>query len=152
MKRITNYTIWLLVAILYAPIFTQLYRSRWENIDYTHAYFILPISLWLVWRKRTELKELIKSSPMTFNLTNPGLALLIPGIIMFIFGWRQDYLLISTLSLIPLLYGIIIYLYGILAARALSFPILYLLLLVPPPLGVLDSITPSHALRCFSGN
>jgi exosortase len=60
---------------------------------------------------------------------------------MFIFGWRQDYLFISTLSLIPLLLGIIIYLYGLNIAKVLSFPILYLLLLVPPPFGVLDSIT-----------
>jgi len=60
---------------------------------------------------------------------------------MFIFGWRFDYLFVSTLSLIPLLYGIIIYLYGIKMAKALSFPILYLLLMVPPPLGVLDAVT-----------
>ena len=60
---------------------------------------------------------------------------------MFIFGWRQDYLFISTLSLAPLLYGLISYVYGINIAKALSFPVLYLLLLVPPPLGILDSVT-----------
>ena len=60
---------------------------------------------------------------------------------MFIFGWREDYLFITTLSLIPVLYGLIIYLYGIKIAKSLSFPILYLLLLVPPPFGVLDGIT-----------
>ena len=60
---------------------------------------------------------------------------------MFIFGWREDYLFISTLSIVPLLYGLISYLYGMNAARVLSFPILYLLLLVPPPFGILDSIT-----------
>ncbi|OQX79321.1 MAG: hypothetical protein B6D56_07315 [Candidatus Omnitrophica bacterium 4484_70.1] len=34
-----------------------------------------------------------------------------------------------------------IYLYGINIAKVLSFPILYLLLLVPPPLGILDTVT-----------
>jgi exosortase len=63
------------------------------------------------------------------------------GVLLYIFGWRQDYLFISTLSLIPFLFGLVIYLYGTGVAKALSFPILYLLLLVPPPFGILDSIT-----------
>ena len=134
-----RYITWLLLTILYSPIFYNLYRSRWDQIDYTHAYFILPISLWLAWRKRSVLKEIVKKAKARDNIF--GLFLFIPGILMFIFGWRQDYLFISTLSLIPLLYGLIIYLYGSPAAKALSFPILYLLLLVPPPLGVLDSLT-----------
>jgi exosortase len=60
---------------------------------------------------------------------------------MFVFGWREEYWFITTLSLIPVLYGLTICLYGINVAKALSFPILFLLLLVPPPVGVLDSIT-----------
>jgi exosortase len=70
-----------------------------------------------------------------------GFSLLLIGIALFIFGWRQDYLFISTLSLIPLLFGLTLYLYGTQTAKKLSFPIFYLLLLVPPPFGILDSIT-----------
>lgn len=142
-----HYIIWLLAALLYSPIFQQLYRSRWEGIDYTHAYFILPVSIWLTWRKRAVLKELFRHSEQSpkgdaKNLQSYfSFLLLLLGILMFIFGWRQDYLFISTLSLIPVLYGLILYLYGTSIAKTLSFPILYLLLLVPPPLGVLDSIT-----------
>lgn len=140
MKRnSTNYIIWSLAVILYGPVFYQLYRQRWETIDYTHAYFILPISIWLVWRKRKALKELTLDNKTKNSLI--GLPLLIPGLLMFVFGWRLDYLFISTLSLIPVLYGLIIYLYGTKMAKSLSFPILYLLLLVPPPLGVLDNLT-----------
>ncbi len=134
-----SYIIWLLIGAIYSPIFYQLYRFRWETIDYTHAYFILPVSLWLVWRKRALLQELSRHSEQ--SPANFSIPLLLLGIFMFIFGWRQDYLSISTLSLIPVLYGLIIYLYGINIAKTLSFPILYLLLLIPPPLGILDSIT-----------
>jgi len=138
-KKTFRHIIWVLITILYFPVFCQLYRQRWETIDYTHAYFILPVSLWLAWRKRGALRALIQNAQLKSSFL--GLPMLMFSALMFIFGWRQDYLFISTLSLIPALYGLIIYLYGTAMAKTLSFPILYLLLLVPPPLGVLDNIT-----------
>ena len=43
--------------------------------------------------------------------------------------------------MIPLLFGMCLFLYNKGLARILAFPILYLLLLVPIPIGVLDSVT-----------
>lgn len=133
------YIVWLLVVVLYTPIFYQLYSLRWDRVDYTHAYFILPISLWLVWRKRSELRELIHKSTPGKNM--PGFILLLTGILLYILGRHQDYLLISTFSLIPVLFGLILFLYGAASAKALAFPVLYLILLIPPPFAILDSIT-----------
>ena len=153
-----HYIIWLLVAILYSPILNILYRSRWDSVDYTHAYFILPISLWLVWRNRAQLKEILSKTRKTGSIV--GLIILILGVLMFILGWKNDYLFISTLSLIPVLCGLVIFLYGYAIAKTLSFPILYILLMVPPPLGILDNLTlpmrywisviTEHILRQFS--
>ena len=148
-----NWIIWGLVGALYSPVIYQLYKQRWESIDYTHAYFILPISLYLTWRSIRHSRESgnpvipapafagVNLSPRKRGAGIQSLLLILLGLFMFIFGWKLDYLFITTLSLIPLLYGIIIYLYGTKIAGALSFPILYLLLMVPPPLGVLDAIT-----------
>jgi exosortase len=136
------YFIWAAVALLYAPILKILYLSRWETIDYTHAYFILPVSLWLAWRQRAELKTLISKTQHSKPKTSHYFTFLfLLGLFMFFFGWRQEYLFISALSLIPLLFGLTGYLYGGQFSRQLAFPILYLLLMVPPPLGVLDSVT-----------
>jgi len=139
--RMLHYIAWALVALLYSPIFVQLYRSRWETIDYTHAYFILPVSLWLIWRKRKLLPRLIQKAPSPIAKEWPLLITIISALIIFLFGYKQEYLLISTFSLIPLLLGITAFLYGAKLVRAVTFPILYLLLLVPPPLGILDKIT-----------
>ena len=144
-----QYFIWFLITALYSPIVYQLYHSRWQTIDYTHAYFIMPVSLWLVWRKRTAIKAILASNrgPQIGHSTAPkeksllGFSLLLLGLFLFIIGWRYDYLFLSTLSLIPNLFGITIYLYGTGMAKELIFPILYLLLMVPPPLGVLDAVT-----------
>ncbi len=133
-----NYIIWILTAALYSPVIYQLYRSRWELIDYTHAYFILPIALWFVWQKRKELKKAAVHDRQN-GFIYP--ALLIAGILMFLFGWRLDYLSITSGSMIPVLLGLTGYLYGKKISRLLLFPILYLCLMIPPPLGILDAIT-----------
>ncbi|MDP2905964.1 MAG: exosortase/archaeosortase family protein, partial [Candidatus Omnitrophota bacterium] len=136
-----NYLILAITALLYSPIFSQLYRGRWEMIDYTHAYYILPISLWLIWRtkKGTATFFSVAVSPREKKSLSPFL--LLPGLLLFIFGWRWDYLSISTFSLIPVLFGLTGLLYGGQAVKTLTFPILYLLFLVPPPMGILDSVT-----------
>jgi hypothetical protein len=105
-----NNIIWLLTVILYTPILLQLYSLRWEMIDYTHAYFILPVSLWLVFRKRKRLKDIAdhatpKGSFLSYSL-------FVSGVLMFVFGWRHGYLFISTLSLLPVLCGLILILWG----------------------------------------
>jgi exosortase len=135
-----SYLIWILVVVLYVPVFLNLYNIRWDTVDYTHAYFILPLSIWLTWRKRSEIKYISQEARL-YKKNLFSFSILLLGILMFVFGWRQDYIFIQTLSLIPLLFGLTGYLYGMKMVKTLTFPILYLLLLVPPPFGILDSIT-----------
>lgn len=140
-NKIFNYIVWGSAVVLYSPVLYQLYKGRWDLVDYTHAYFILPASLWLVWRSRKTLRHIATLSPKNTAAFLAGIALFLIGLLAFIFGWKQDYLFISTISMVPVLFGLTIYLYGPIMARALSFPILYLLLMAPPPLGILDTIT-----------
>jgi exosortase len=130
--------IWIASAILFAPIFLQLYQSRWEYIDYTHAYFILPISLYIVWSKRGLLSALTKEVPRTSWV---GLFLILLGAGLFLLGWREEYLVVASAAMIPLFAGIVLFVYGGKVLGVVAFPISYLLFLLPPPLGVLDAIT-----------
>ncbi len=130
---------WALLIGLYSPVFYILYKERWEMIDYGHAPFILPIALFIVWLKRKLLVAVAQNSQGQFYL--PGLILILIGAFLFTFGWRWDYLLIQTISLFPILLGMLSFFYGPAMIRPLIFPILYLFLLVPPPLGILDNIT-----------
>ena len=134
-----NFIIWILAAAIYTPSFIKLYNVRWDLLDYTHAYFILPVSLWLIWRRRNQIKESVQNYKPGNNLL--GLAVLFFSIILFLFGSRFDYSLIITFSIIPFIFGLSYYLYGIETVKLLSFPVLYLLLLIPPPMSLLDSIT-----------
>lgn len=128
-----------MVAAIYTPSFVKLYRVRWDLLDYTHSYFIIPVSLWLIWRSRDKIKQCYQNIEPGKNLS--GLFSLLFGLFLFIFGSRFDYASVVALSLIFVLFGLTHFIYGKGMAKTLSFPFLYLLLLVPPPMGVIDSIT-----------
>lgn len=138
-KKGIHFSIWVLVASLYATHMYSLYHSVWAAYDYTHAYLILPLFLWLVWRKRVVLRESMKRIEQGSNIF--GLFILLFGISLFIFGWRRNFVSVTTASLLPVLYGLVNYLYGAGVTRILAFPILYLIFLVPLPAGIVDSIT-----------
>ncbi len=128
-----------LLIALYAPNAEKLFRHAWPLVDYSHAPFILPVSLWLAWRKRAEIKRALgagENSPALWSLP-----VLVLGLLLFLFGWRQDYLSVTTFSLIPILFGLTGFVYGTAIVKLVWFPILYLAFLVPPPIGMLDSAT-----------
>ncbi|MBN2143850.1 MAG: exosortase [Candidatus Aureabacteria bacterium] len=133
-----NYIIFILTALLYIPVFISLYQIRWDAVDYAHAYFILPVSLGIAFMKRGQIKENL-TTEQGKNIT--GLLLFLSGIIAYIFSNRMDFLVMVTFSIIPLLSGLILFLYGTKMFRVLWFPILYLIFLVPPPAGILDLVT-----------
>jgi len=133
------FLLWGLVVALFFPVFSILYRQRWNALDYTHAYFILPVSLGLVYWKRKKLARAFAGTEKRFGVSS--LLIFIFGGLMYLFGWRQDYMVVSTFALIPFLYGFVGFIYGKKVQRLLLFPILYLLLLVPPPFALLDRVT-----------
>lgn len=128
---------------MYIPSFIILYsgRTNWALEDYSHIYFILPISIFIVWQKREVLKGLLQKVEDSAAGAFFSFILLLGGILLFIFGWRNAYDLVFIFSLVPVLLGLTGYLYGSNVARALSFPILYLLFLVPAPPAILDTVT-----------
>jgi len=138
----------LLITCLYFPLFKLHYMSNWAGLDYHHAYFILPVSLWLSWRQCKLNKIIIK--PSSFFETFTGLILITFGALLFVHGWRNQYLLLSTFSLIPVLAGYISFMFGFKVLRLFWFPLLYLILLIPPSTGILDSIT--IPMRFFIAN
>jgi exosortase len=130
---------WGMIAAIFYPLFSILYRQNWDTLGYTHAFFILPVSIGLAYWKREELVGAFHATQNRFGIIN--LAVFAIGIAIYLFGWHQNYAFISTLALIPTLYGFIGYVYGGPVQRALLFPVLYLLLLVPPPIALLDRAT-----------
>ena len=144
---------WLCVTILYSPVFYILYKSRWEMINYTHAYYILPLALFITYLKRSHLKKNSKI-PETRTIRIASFLLLTFSLFLFIIGWREGYLFIQTITIIPLLLSLTTFLYNRRLTRILIFPLCYLLLLIPIPIGILDNITlpMRHIISVLSAN
>ncbi|HNX91854.1 MAG TPA: exosortase/archaeosortase family protein, partial [Candidatus Omnitrophota bacterium] len=130
---------WGLLALLYYPILRQLYTARWKNIDYEHAYFILPISIFLVWRLRKELAGVYSAAKEKISYL--FLSIFVLGIAMYVFGWKWDYLFICAISLIPVSFAMTGFIYGWEVVKKIWFSFFYLIFMVPPPAAVLDNLT-----------
>jgi exosortase A len=97
----------------------------WLYPAYSHCFLVIPISAWLVWRKREQLAS------MTPRLEPKALLL----IALLIFAWLTGYFsLINELrqfSMIAMIIVAILAMLGREVFRVVAFPVLYLFFLVP---------------------
>lgn len=111
--------------MVYLPTFRWLVLSWVYNPYYTHGFLIPVVSCFIVWRKRRELK---RTKP-----SNSGDIALALGIFVHIAGFVWGIRFLSAFSLLIVLSGLILYFYGSKAARALAFPLGFLIFMIPLP-------------------
>ncbi|MCK4852047.1 MAG: exosortase/archaeosortase family protein, partial [Candidatus Omnitrophica bacterium] len=131
--------LWAGVGALFFPVFEQLYSTRWSSLHYEHAYFILPISLYMIWRKKKELLDI-------YSRREPGFSslcafLFAAGIWMYVFGWKWGYMFVCAAAFIPATAALTGFVYGPRVLKRVWFSFFYLIFMIPPPTAVLDSIT-----------
>ncbi len=122
------------LAALFAPTFHKLAVLGWKAADYTHAYFIAPISFWLVFQKRN---LLIKSQD-----TPAGAVLFFAaGLLLYIFAAVNAFMFLEAFSFVLVTAAVFkIKLTGE-SFKKIHFPLAYLLFLVPPPGLLIDTVT-----------
>ena len=109
--------------------------NAWEvDGNYSHGFLIVPIALYFVWERRGALAAVEpQSSPL-------GLALLAGGICILLAGLLGSELFLSRISLVVVLAGIVLFLFGWRHLRLLAFPLAFLLLMIPLPAIVFNRI------------
>ena len=123
------------LLVLYVPTYIDLARGAWREDAYAHGPIVLVIFAWLAWRGREALLE--ASRP---NLAL-GLALLIPGLALYVVGRTIALTVFEVASHIPVIAGLVVMLAGPAALRRLAFPLAFLFFLVPLPGFILDLAT-----------
>ena len=97
----------------------------WRSETFAHGFLVVPIALWLVWRQRFRLSAM-KPSPDALGLV----ALALAGA-CWLAGYAGEVLVVMQLALVATIWGVVIACLGRDIARALTFPLGFLLLGVP---------------------
>ncbi len=131
-----------LVAVLFCLIYWRVFRYLYygwteQNSYYTHGFIVPFISLYFAY-KQSEAIRTAKVAPSSL-----GYPLIIGASITLLLGDFLGFTVFSQLSLIPMLAGLIIILWGKKQAQILWFPLIFLFFMIPIP----SSLTQSIALH-----
>lgn len=131
MQKITNKIQLILIVvaifILYWQVFVWMIGEWEHNPNYTHGYFVPLACLYLIFRRKDELKNTPKKPSFI------GLFVIGAGVLMFMLGERIEFNQISLLALIVLIYGLIIAYWGMAVFKKLAFEIGYFIFAIPMP-------------------
>jgi exosortase len=128
----------LLIAWLYASILARLFL-QWvgphSDPNFQHGIFVPLFALFVLWQDRKRLKA-IASEPSW-----AGLPLVVLSLFMLVLGVLGAELFFSRVSLLILLAGLIILFQGWPFFRAVLFPWVFLILMIPIPTLILQQVT-----------
>jgi len=124
-----------LLTLLYADVLKGLALQWWSDPNYGHGFFVPLFSCYILWHERENWTTLeIKPS-------NFGFAVMLGAVGLLLLGALGAELFISRFSLLVLLAGIILFLAGWKVLGAVSFPLGYLVWMIPIPAIVFNQIT-----------
>ncbi|UVO53300.1 exosortase A [Sphingomonas sp. SUN039] len=100
--------------------------SLWWNIStYQHCLYVLPIIAWLIWLRRGEVAQ---TTPAAWP---PGLALVLGAALVWLIGEAGGVAIVRHIGLVGMIQASVIAILGPAVARAVLFPLFYLVFLVP---------------------
>lgn len=115
----------LAVFVIYAETVRSII-SVWNSSEtFAHGYIILPISLWLIWRRREALRE-IEIAPYW-----PALALLAACGFGWLLAELSDVQVVRQYAFVTMLPLSVLLVLGAEMSSAIAFPLFFLLLAVP---------------------
>jgi exosortase len=128
----------LLLFANYFPVLKWMV-DRWdEPASYmAHGWLIPPLSAFLLWQRRRELRALPQGPG---HASAWGLFLIVLCLLFHMVAGLADVASLSGLTLVFVIFGFFLLLEGKQAARAAWFPILFLGLMVPPPEFLIDKL------------
>ncbi len=124
-----------LVAALYGPVLTQMVVQWWQDPDYGHG-FVVPLFVgYVVYQRRHELRQ------VPLEPSNLGFPVMLGAIVLFLAGTLGAELFICRSSLLFLFGGMILFFAGWKMLRAVAFPLVFLVLMIPLPALIYNQVT-----------
>src|SRR4051794_1599975 len=115
------------VLALYSGVLAGLTRQWATDDNYSHGFFVLPLALFFTWERRAALRAAVGRPSLA------GLVLIAASLVLLLAGRLGAELFLTRVSLIGVLAGTVLYVWGREHLRILAFPIAFLALMVPLP-------------------
>jgi exosortase len=122
------------MLVVYLPMLRKLVYDWGHDDNYSHGFLIVPIAAYLVWERRADLIA-ARPSPTVAGLVIVGISLM-----MLVAGTLGAELFVTRVSLIGMLAGAVLFLYGWEHLRIVWFPLAFLLLMIPIPAIIFNQI------------
>jgi exosortase len=122
------------VSIVYGPVLVSLVRQWASDETYSHGFVIAPFAVYFAWRERRALAQLPPRPSAA------GVLVLAGSLLLLVAGELGADLFLTRISLVGVIAGTILMLYGRAHLRRLAFPVGLLVLMVPLPAVVFNQI------------
>jgi len=124
-----------LVVLVYASVIKNLVVQWWTDVNYGHGFFVPLLSGYILWHERERwTKSEVKPS-------NFGFVVMLGAVGLLLLGSLGAELFTGRFSMLVLLAGMILFLAGWKTLRAVSFPLSYLIWMIPIPVIIFNQIT-----------
>jgi len=138
-KNIANYVLIFILFVIFCAVFsrvwTGLVKFWYTSEEYSHGFFIFPMSLYIIWQKKDALAQ------TSVQPSNWGLFIIIFFMLVFIIARAGGIATLSPICMISIIIGIIVYFYGFLIFKELFFPLFFLFFMIPVPSQIYSALT-----------
>ena len=115
-----------LTSLLNFHVWADLVQDWWRNDNYSHGFLVVPVSIYVLYRCRGQLRWPAQSSGL-------GIAMIVAGSIGLILGIAASEFFVTRMSLILQITGIALAYLGRVNFRKVWFAFFFLLFMVPVP-------------------
>src|SRR4030095_2331228 len=122
------------ICLVFWQVFVRLVDAWIVDGSSSLGFLIIPIALYFVWERRH------KCAAAPVQPSWLGLLVFALGILILLAGLWGSELFLSRIALLPVIAGIVLFLYGWAYLRILWFPIAFLLLMIPIPAIIFNQI------------
>src|ERR1051325_11047839 len=122
-------------AFLYKDVGAKLLHDWASDGNYSHGFAVLPLASYFAWQRRVALLKL------PLRPTVAGVAVIAIALMLLFAGTLGAELFLTRISMLGCVAGVVLFVAGWRHLRILSFPLAFLLLMIPVPAIVLNHVT-----------
>jgi exosortase len=121
-------------AFLYRQVIVDLVYDWSRDDNYSHGFLIVPIALYLAWERR------IKFASTERKPSNFGLIIVLGSVLLLFAGVLGTEFFVTRISMLGIIAGSLVFLFGWAQLRIMLFPVAFLLLMIPIPAIIFNQV------------